>query len=91
MVVYAIKLKNYKRDSNGLPVYIWASKGQYDIITSMRNDAERRRNFIKIHGVTFSPDDVAYIEDIEVEKSGIPIPKYVLERAEQENNGVVRL
>jgi len=91
MVVYAIKLKNYKKDSNGLPVYIWASKGQYNIITSMRNDVERRRNFIKIHGVTFSPDDIAYIEDIEVEKSGIPIPKYVLERAEQEHNGVVRL
>lgn len=86
MILYAILLKNRLKDENGLPNYIWATKTQVDIITEMRNNPDKRYNFVKINSHIFSPMDVAYIEEKDVEKSGLPVPKYAVERYLQENN-----
>lgn len=86
MILYAILLKNRLKDENGLPNYIWATKTQIDVITEMRNNPEKRYNFIKINSHIFSPMDIAYIEEKDPEKSGLPVPKYAVERYLKENN-----
>lgn len=88
MILYAILLKNRKNDSNGLPNYIWATKSQVDVIIQMRNNPEKRNNFVKINKVIFSPSDIAYIEEKNA-NNGLPIPKYVLERYEKEQAGLI--
>lgn len=86
MILYAILLKNRLKDENGLPNYIWATKNQIDIITEMRNSPDKRYNFVKINTHIFSPMDIAYIDEKDPEKSGLPVPKYAVERYLQENN-----
>ena len=78
MKVYAIKLKNMGNDEYGFTKYIWASKEQKEILEMMRNDVDKRYNFVEIGGVSFSPMDIAYIE--EKEKIEYDLPKYVVER-----------
>lgn len=52
----------------------------------MRNNPDKRYNFIKINSHIFSPMDIAYIEEKDPEKSGLPVPKYAVDRYLQENN-----
>lgn len=82
MILYAITLKNLGRDSNGLPNYIWATKSQVDKIGELRNNPQRRYDFIEIGDFIFSPMDISHIEKKNTEHIGIPMPKYVIERYE---------
>lgn len=86
MIVYAITLKNHLKDENNLPKYIWASKNQVDIIIKMRNDPDQRYNFVKINTHIFSPMDVAYIDEKDSDKCGLPLPAYITERVLDESN-----
>lgn len=78
MKIYAIKLKYMGNDINGFKKYIYATEGQKRIIEIMRNNADKRYNFVEIGGVSFSPMDVAYIEV--QNKESYELPKYVIER-----------
>lgn len=86
MILYAILIKNRLKDENGLPNYIWATKSQVDVISEMRNNPDKRYNFVKINGHIFSPMDIAYIDEKDTENCGLPIPSYVTKRYLQENN-----
>lgn len=78
MEVYAIKLKNMGTDSNGNPKLVWATESQKKILERMRNDSEKRYNFVEIGNFTFSPMDIAYIEKRKGEY--YDFPSYVVER-----------
>lgn len=80
MILYTITLKNSTQDENGLTNYIWATKSQVDTISNMRNNPDKRYNFIKIGKYIFSPMDVRYIEERNADNCGLPIPKYAKER-----------
>ena len=85
MILYAIKLKYLGQDSNGLQKFIWATKGQLDKISRMRNDEELRTKFVRIGNYIFSPMDIAYIEEKDVDNYGGPIPAYAKQRYLEEN------
>lgn len=84
MKVYAIKLKNMGNDEHGFTRFIWASEEQKKILEMMRNDVDKRYNFVEIGGVSFSPMDISYIE--EKNKVEYDLPKYVVERVKLDEN-----
>ena len=85
MIVYAITLKNRGKDENGLTNYVWASKNQIDILVKMRNNPDERYNFVKINTHISSPMDIAYIDEKDSDKCGLPLPAYITERVLYEN------
>ena len=84
MEVYAIKLKNMGQDTNGLTKFIWATESQKKILERLRNDSDKRYNFVEIGGFTFSPMDIAYIEKRKGEY--YEFPSYVVERWKLDSN-----
>ena len=84
-----IHLKNAKKDANGLENVIFATESQISVIVGMRNDPEKRLNFVKIGNTIFSPMDVSFIET--KEKDSYDLPKYFLERRKKESSVPVKI
>lgn len=90
MIVYAITLKYMTRDANDLPDYVWATKSQVDTIVRLRNNPDKRYNFIRLGRWIFSPMDIVKIEEKNTDYCGEPIPAYVRNRylEEQQRQGL---
>ncbi len=82
MEVNLIILKNTSRDNNGLPNYLFVTDRQVDYICKLRNDKDKRQNFIKLGNYIFSPIDIAYIE--KKKDYGGAVPKYYIEQCKKE-------
>ena len=80
MILYAITLKNMSRDANGLPNYVWATESQIQTLGKMRNNVEKRYEFVQIGNFIFSPMDISHIEKKDTEYYGGYIPKYAKNR-----------
>lgn len=80
MILYAITTKYMSMDANGIPDYVWATKSQVKKIIQMRNNPDKRSNFIRIGKWTFSPMDIVKIEEKNTEHYGGPIPSYARKR-----------
>ena len=68
---------------------IYATDSQVAIIIGMRNDPEKRSNFVKVGAITFSPADVAYIET--QTRPGYDFPKYFLQRYDKERSEIIKI
>ncbi len=68
---------------------IYATESQVAIINGMRNDPEKRDNFVKVGSITFSPKDVAYIEA--QTRSSYDMPKYFLTRYNKETSNLIQI
>ena len=84
MRVNVIHLKYSGKDGNGLENVLFATDSQIATLVAMRNNPERRLNFVKIGNTIFSPIDVVYIEAREREK--YELPRYFLDRVKKEGN-----
>lgn len=82
MEVNLILLKNMPKDNNGLPIYLFATDKQVGYILKMRNDVNKRMNFVKLGSYTFSPIDILYIKRIK--NYGGAIPEYCKIRYKEE-------
>lgn len=82
MEVNLIILKNMSKDSNGLPKYLFATDKQVEYICNLRNNPEKRYNFIKLGNYIFSPIDILYIEGRS--DYGGAVPKYYFDRYNEE-------
>lgn len=88
MKTNVIHLKNATRDMNGLENVIYATDTQIATLVEMRNNPEKRANFVKIGGVLFSPMDIAFIEARVREY--YELPQYFLERHKKEQNAIAK-
>ena len=84
-----VHLKHATKDANGMENVIYATDSQVSIIVGMRNDPEKRLNFVKIGNTIFSPMDVSFIETRQ--KDSYDLPKYFLERKEKEASVPVKI
>lgn len=82
-----IHLKNFSRDVNGLENVIYATDSQIAALVKMRNDPEKRYNFVKVGSILFSPMDVARI-DTQI-KARYEYPQYFLDRHRKESTGLI--
>lgn len=68
---------------------IYATDSQVAIIIGMRNDSDKRNNFVKVGAITFSPADVAYIET--ATRPSYDFPKYFLNRYNEETSKLIKI
>lgn len=68
---------------------IYATDSQVAVIAGMRNDPEKRYNFVKVGNITFSPMDVSYIE--KQKRISYDLPKYFLARHEKEASSLIQI
>ena len=68
---------------------IYVTDSQMAIIVGMRNDPDKRNNFVKVGTLTFSPIDVSYIE--EQTREQYDLPKYFIERNTKENDLPIKI
>lgn len=68
---------------------IYATDSQVAIIIGMRNDPDKRSNFVKVGAITFSPADVAYIESDT--RPSYDFPKYFLNRYNKETSELIKI
>ena len=66
---------------------IYATDSQVEILSHMRNDPEKRNNFVKVGNLTFSPNDISYIES--QSRESYDLPKYFLERHKKESSQLI--
>lgn len=89
MKTNVVHLKHFTRDANGLENVIYATDSQISVLVGMRNDPEKRSNFVKIGNTIFSPMDVAFIET--KSRESYELPKYFLERHEKESSSLIQI
>lgn len=68
---------------------VYATDAQVYKLSVMRNDPDKRYNFIKLGSITFSPMDVSYIE--QKQRESYDLPKYFLERKEREDSSLIQI
>ena len=68
---------------------IYVTESQMSIIVGMRNDPDKRNNFVKVGALTFSPADVSFIEEQVREK--YDLPKYFIDRYGQEKDSLIKI
>ena len=68
---------------------IYVTDSQMAIIVGMRNDPDKRNNFVKVGTLTFSPIDVSYIE--EQTREQYDLPKYFTARHEKEASSLIQI
>lgn len=84
-----VHLKRFTKDANGLENVIYATDSQVAVLVGMRNDPEKRNNFVKIGSIIFSPADVAFIET--KTRETYELPKYFLERHDKESSSLIQI
>lgn len=85
-----IHLKGAQKSADGLEKVIYATDTQVSKIVEMRNDPDRRSNFVKIANTIFSPMDIARI-DTNTTRPSYDLPKYFLDRYEQEESRLIKI
>ena len=82
VVTYAVHFKHMDKVIN-------VTNQQASIIIGMRNDPDKRNNFVKVGKLTFSPIDVSYIEEQQRER--YDLPKYFIDRNEKEASALIKI